>query len=323
MKSAAAFDTITSKPMKAPVNNPAIAVVGSLNLDTLVTVPHFPQPGGTVTSEGWEMRFGGKGANQALAALRQGAVVSMIGCVGNDTFGDSYLEYLTGQGMNVSSVASRPNAGTGSALVFVNPAGENCIVVLRGANGLLTRDDVLAEAETLKSADIVLCQLETTLEATVAALRRANELHKTTIFNPSPLLAEFPWGHVTIDFLIVNEREAAALLGFFVESTSEAPQVRSKMAGLGVSTLIVTRGPQPTFAFNTHQALKIPPPQVNTVDTVGAGDAFTGAFAVHWAQSHDLLGSIRKANITGALTTTKPGAQEAIPSREEVDNFGS
>jgi len=308
--------------MKLPATTPTIAVVGSLNLDTIVSVPHLPQAGGTVTAEGWEMRYGGKGANQALAACRQGAIVSMIGCVGNDSYGPAYLDYLMSQGMNVTGISTRIDCGTGSALVYVNPEGENSIVVLRAANGLLTRDDVLAQSTVLETADIVLCQLETTLEATVAALRRANELHKTTIFNPSPLLAEFPWGHVTLDFLIVNERESAALLGFFAESTSDAPQIRAKMAGLGVSTLIITRGPLPTFAFSAHQALKVPTPQVDVVDTVGAGDAFTGAFAVHWGQTRDLLGSIRKANIAGALTTTRPGAQEAIPTREEVDDFG-
>ncbi len=309
--------------MKGPIDTPTIAIVGSLNLDTLVSVPHLPQPGGTVTAEGWEMRYGGKGANQAVAACRQGAIVSMIGCLGNDAFGLPYLERLMSLGMNVTGIIVRDDCGTGSALVYVNPEGENSIVVLKGANGLLTRDDVLAQSTVLETADVVVCQLETTLEATVAALRRANELHKTAILNPSPLIAEFPWGHVMIDYLILNEREAAALLGFFVESTSEAPQIRAKMSSLGVGTLIVTRGAQPTFAISTHQALKIPPPQVHVIDTVGAGDAFTGTFAVHWAQTHDLLGSIRKANIAGALTTTKTGAQDAIPSREEVDNFGS
>jgi len=167
----------------------------------------------------------------------------------------------------------------------------------------------------------VLCQLETTVEATVAALQHAAALGKTTVLNPSPLQTEFPWGKLAIDFLIVNEREAAALLGYFVESTAEAPQIRDTMADLGVSTMVVTRGPQPTFAFSAHQALTVPPPEVEVVNTVGAGDAFAGAFAVHWAQTHDLLSALRKANIAGALATTRHGAQEAIPTREEVEAF--
>jgi hypothetical protein len=124
-----------------------------------------------------------------------------------------------------------------------------------------------------------------------------------------------------LDFLIVNEREAAALLGYFVEDTTAAPRIRDTMADLGVSTLIITRGGQPTMAFSAHHALKVPPPSVEVVNTVGAGDAFAGAFAVHWAQTQDLLSALRKANIAGAIATTRPGAQDAIPTREEVDAF--
>jgi ribokinase len=226
------------------------------------------------------------------------------------------------QGLNVTGVRLCDDASTGSASVFINPEGENSIVVLGGANAWLTADDVKAQATAIETADIVLCQMETTLEATVTALERAAELGKTTMLNPSPLIAEFPWGKTPVDFLIANEREAAALLGYFVESTVESAQIRAAMADLGVSTLIITRGAQPTFVFSAHQALKIPPPIVEVVDTVGAGDAFAGAFAVHWAQSHNLLQSLRKANIAGAITTTRAGAQYAIPTREEVDSFG-
>jgi ribokinase len=132
----------------------------------------------------------------------------------------------------------------------------------------------------------------------------------------------FPWGQVPVDFLIVNEREAAALLGYLVESTGEAPTIRSQMADLAVGTLIITRGQEHTFVFNNKQALKVPPPAVDVVDTTGAGDAFAGAFAVHFAETRDLLGSVRKANIAGALACTRLGAQDAIPMREEVDTFG-
>lgn len=307
--------------MTEPVANPTVAVVGSLNIDTLLSVPRFPEAGQTVASTGWSARLGGKGANQALAACRQGAIASLIGCVGADTNGSTYLDYLAGEGLNVAGVLQREDAATGTAYVLVNPAGENCIVTLAGANGLLSAEDVLAQTAALDSADIVLCQMETTLAATIAALQHASKLGKTTMLNPSPLHPEFPWGQVAVDFLIANEREAAALLGYFVESTAEAPQIRATMADLGVSTLIVTRGAEPTFAFSAHQALKMPPPAVEVVDTVGAGDAFIGAFAVRWAQTLNLLGSIRRANIAGALATTRPGAQEALPTREEVEAF--
>lgn len=302
---------------------PIIAVVGSLNVDMILYVPHLPSPGSTVAADDCAYRYGGKGANQALAACLQGGIASLVGCVGTDSYGRNYLDYLMRQGLNVTGVTTRQDAGTGSACILVNPEGENSIVTLAGANGFLSADDVLAQDAVMNSADVVLCQFETTLDATLAALRQATALGKTTILNPSPLLPDFPWGEPKIDFLIANEREAAALLGYFVEDTSGAPQIRETMAGLGVSTLIITRGAQPTLAFSAHQALKVPPPEVEVLDTVGAGDAFAGTFAVRWAETHDLLGSLRKANIAGALTTTRRGAQESMPGREEVDNFTS
>jgi ribokinase len=290
-------------------------------VDTILSVPHLPEAGNTVAATGWETRYGGKGANQALAACRQGGIVSLIGCVGADDYGQAYLNYLASEGLNVTGVLQRADAPTGSAYVLVNPSGENSIIALAGANALLGAGDVLAQSAALDSADIVLCQLETSLDATVAALQHAAAQGRTTVLNPSPLRTDFPWGQLTLDFLVANEREAAALLGYFVESTAEAPQVRATMADLGVSTLIITRGARPAFAFSAHQAFKVPPPAVEVADTIGAGDAFAGAFAVHWAQTQNLLAALRKASIAGALAATRHGAQEAIPTREEVDAF--
>jgi ribokinase len=306
----------------APASPPTIAVVGSLNVDTLLSVPELPLAGHTVAALGTQVRFGGKGANQALAALRQGGLVSLIGCVGSDAAGQAYYEHLMEQGINMAGVVQYPNTNTGNAIICVDARGENFIVTQAGANQMLSAADVLAQTSVIEGSDTLLCQLEVPVEAVVCALQHASSLGKVTILNPSPLSAEFPWGQVGIDFLIVNEREAASLLGYFVESTAEAPQVRAQMADMGVNTLIITRGAEPTFAFSAHQALKVPPPTVEAIDTVGAGDAFAGAFAVHWAQTGNLLHSLRRANIAGALTTTQPGAQDAIPTREEVDAFG-
>lgn len=301
---------------------PVIAVVGSLNVDTLLAVSELPQPGHTVAATGSEVRFGGKGANQALAAKRQGGEVTLIGCVGSDNAGQAYYEHLLEQGLNMSGVVQYANTNTGSAFICVDGRGENFIVTRAGANSMLTAADVLSSHTVLEAAGVLLCQLETPVESVVCALQHASSLGKVTILNPSPLSAEFPWGQVIIDFLIVNEREAASLLGYFVESTAEAPQIRAQMADMGVNTLIITRGSEPTFAISAHQALKVPPPLVNAVDTVGAGDAFAGAFAVYWARTGNLLQSVRLANIAGALATTRAGAQDAIPTREEVESFG-
>jgi ribokinase len=308
--------------MSDTVPNPVIAVVGSLNIDTQLSVPQFPETGTTVAASSMSSCYGGKGANQAVAACRQGGSVNLIGSVGTDAGGTAYLEYLAAQGIDVSAVQPYEDTPTGRAYICVNPSGHNTIVTLPGANAYLMAERVAENAALIEAADVVLCQLEVPVESVVCALQTAGELGKTTVFNPSPLNPEFPWGQVPVDFLIVNEKEAASLLGYFVESTSEAPTIRSQMADLAIGTLIITRGSEHTFAFGPNQALKVPPPQLAVVDTVGAGDAFAGTFAVHWAQTHNLLNSLRKANIAGALATQREGAQDAIPTREEVDDFG-
>ncbi len=165
--------------------------------------------------------------------------------------GQSYDEYLMGQGLNMEGIVQYPDTNTGSAFICVDARGENFIVTLAGANQMLTAQDVLSANAVIENADVLLCQLETPVEAVVCALQHAASLGKVTILNPSPLSAEFPWGQVQIDFLIVNEREAGSLLGYFVESTAEAPQIRTQMADMGVNTLIITRGAEPYVSPST------------------------------------------------------------------------
>lgn len=308
--------------MTEPTPTPSVVVIGSLNVDTLLNVPWFPEVGATVAATGFERRYGGKGANQALAAARQGATASLIGCVGDDGKGPAYMDYLESSGLNIQGVNNLADVETGAAYITVSPDGTNTIVCVQGANAWLSAELVAEQTHLLEAADVVICQFESPIESVVMALQYASENGKTSILNPSPLSTEFPWGQVAIDFLILNERESAALFGYFVEDTHDAPQLRAQMADLGVSTLIITRGADPTLVFSAHQAFKVPPPAVDVVDTTGAGDTFTGAFAVHWAQTHNLLSSIRKANIAGALATARLGAQEAMPMRDEVDAFG-
>jgi len=291
-------------------------------MDTLLSVPYLPNLGATVSATGLTEGYGGKGANQAMAAALQGANVSLIACVGNDDGGTSYINRLLDVGIDVSGVQPLEGIPSGQAYITVDPEGQNTIVTATGANGYLTADLVLEHHLLIHNADALLCQLEVPVEAVVTALQHAAELGVTTILNPSPPNMEFPWGQVTIDFLIVNEEEAEALLGHAVESTQEAASIRSQMVDLGVQTLIITRGAQHTFAFSPNQALKVPPPVVDVVDTVGAGDSFAGAFAVHWASTHNLLDSLRKANTAAAISTQMPGAQESLPTLEQVENFG-
>jgi ribokinase len=309
------------KSMTDPTPAPNITVIGSLNVDTILAVPLLPKPGETVSATAQETRYGGKGANQALAAARQGGVVSLIGCVGNDARGSAYIQYLIGENINIAPVMAFDGYRTGSAIITINPQGQNQIVSVPGANALLGADIVAGNNEVLDNADVVICQFEAPEAAVLYALEEAARAGRTTILNPSPTMDDYPWGDLPVDFLIVNEQEAEDLLGFVVQDTSDAAAIREQLPELGAGTIIVTRGADPTIAVSAKQVFKVPPPAVTPVDTTGAGDAFTGAFAVHWAQTHDLLSSIRKANIAGALTTQGIGAQDSMPTREMVDGF--
>lgn len=308
--------------MTEPTPHPTIAVIGSLSVDSIMTIPWIPEEGTAVFASGFERRYGGRGATQALAALRQGGSVSLIGCVGDDGKGPAYMDYLEACGVSIQGVNNLADVETGASYVSVGPSGGSSAVCVQGANAWLSAELVAEQTSLLEAADAIVCQFESPVEAVVAALQYAAENGKTSILNPSPLSTEFPWGQVPIDFLVLNERESASLFGYFVEDTQDAPKLRSQMADLGVSTLIITRGGDPSLVFSAHQSFKVPPPAVEVVDTTGAGDAFIGAFAVHWAQTHNLLSSIRKANIAGAITTTRVGSQDALAYREEVDNFG-
>ena len=307
--------------MTDPTPTPNITVIGSLNVDTVLSVSVLPNPGETVSATSQQTSFGGKGANQALAAALQGGTVSLIGCVGNDARGSSYTEHLMNSGINIAPVMAFDGHRTGAAFIIVNPAGENQIVSIPGANALLTADIVAGNNEVLDSADVILCQFETPESGVLHALEHAARTGKTSILNPSPTMDDYPWGDLPVDFLIVNEQEAFDLFDIKVTDTTDAPAIRAQLPELAAGTLIVTRGTEPTIVISAKQVFKVPPPPVQPVDTTGAGDAFTGAFAVHWAQTHNLLASIRKANIAGALTTMGIGAQDSMPTREAVSGF--
>jgi ribokinase len=265
-------------------------------------------------------RFGGKGANQALAAARQGAQVSLIGCVGADEAGRAYRRRLREEGINAAGISTTARALTGTALIAVDPAGENVIVVAPGANAALKASAVRAWRPLIEAAQMVLLQLEVPMAAVTEAVRLANRAGVPVVLNPSPLREGFPWGRCQVETLIVNEMEAQALFGLAPEEFAARPAAgRSALAERKVQRLIITRGAKPTLCSSEDACLEVPTLAVKPVDTVGAGDAFAGAFAARRAQGMDLLEAIRCANCAGALATLKAGAQESIPSRAATD----
>lgn len=298
-----------------------VVVIGSLNHDCIAFVEDFPRPGNTVMAESLLFRFGGKGANQAVAAARQGAKVSMIGCLGDDATGASYRQALEREGINTSGVLTRSGVPTGTALICVNQRAENTIVVGEGANGTLTPEDVEMQREDMATADVLMAQFEVPMPSVVAGLKLAQSLELATCLNPSPWRVDFPWGEVALDFVIVNEHEARQLLGREVFMPDDVSWIAAKMRELNIRTLIVTRGAESTLAFRGNEPpLEIPVLPVAPIDTVGAGDCFAGVFAARWAEVQDLEPALRAASVAGSLATLKAGAQGAAPSREEVDD---
>ena len=294
-----------------------LVVVGSLNVDYIAAVKRLPRPGETVAATGLVHRFGGKGANQAVAAARQGASVSMIGCVGNDDAGRAYCSRLPAEGINATGVTATNRALTGTALIAVDQAAENSIIVAAGANGELTPAAIRAQEDQIRSASMLLLQFEIPMPAVVKAVSIANKASIPVALNPSPLRDGFPWGKWELDTLITNAGEAQAIFGFPVKHLPNTLiRWQNSLVRRRISRMIITRGAQSTLCLSPTEYFEVPTLNVKPVDTVGAGDAFAGAFAARRTQGSDLLDAIRYANCAGGLATLKTGAQEAIPNRK-------
>jgi len=293
---------------------PKIIVVGSLNVDHTFRVTHFPAPGDTRMARGASTDFGGKGANQAVAAARAGGDVTLIGCAGGDVLGTRYIEYLQREGIRAEAILrGEGDVPTGAAFIVVDDKGENLIVVNPGANHAIRPEHIEAHAATIRAADALLLQLECPLPVVMRAAAIASEAGVRVILNPSPLSPEFVRCGMKVHTLIVNEHEER-------EANNSSGGGNTPLAAR-CEQLVVTAGSKPTRAVTAAQTFSIEPPKVTPVDTVGAGDTFAGAFAVALTEDQPFDQAIAFANAAGALATLKPGAQTAIPRREEVLEF--
>lgn len=301
---------------------PKITVVGSLNVDYIAAVERLPAAGETVAATQFVRRFGGKGANQAIAAARQGAIVSLIGRIGADEQGRAYRKRLREEGIGVAGVSATTRAPTGTAFIAVDRAAENIIVVAAGANGELKPAAIRAQRARIALASLLLLQLEIPLSSVLEAIRIANRAGVPVVLNPSPLRKDFPWAECHLDTLIVNAGEAQAIFGIPFDAASvRGSEWRRCLAQKRVERLIITRGANPSLCISEGSAFEVPAFSVKPVDTVGAGDAFAGTFAAQRADGADIPNAIRSANCAGALATLKQGAQEALPGRIATESF--
>jgi ribokinase len=306
-----------------------ILVIGSLNADLVVRAPHFPQPGETISGEDLQVIPGGKGANQAVAAARLGAKVSMLGRVGKDKFGDFLLDNLKSNQVD-SKLVQREAASTGTAIIVVDSNGQNSIVLSPGANGKVSPADV--EKDSFLHHDLLLLQLEIPTPTVLSAAQRANQNNVRIILNPAPA-KPLPDELIALaDFLIPNETELSLLTGMDVNDIHSAEEAARLLLQRGVKNVIVTLGSKGALAVSDKQVTHIQTYPVNVVDTTAAGDAFIGGFATKLVESASrhvnpqeqtsaLQNAVRYGCACGALATTKFGAQPSLPTREEVENF--
>lgn len=305
-----------------------VCVVGSLNMDLVVRVPKLPQPGETALGGAYRTYPGGKGANQAVAAARMGASVTLVGCIGDDPHGKKVRESLEAEGgesLNLTYLHTRGDAATGLGLVMVADGGENMIVVSPGANATLTGEDVRAARAVISEADVLLTQLETPNASLAAAVEIADEAGKTIVLNAAPARTLAKDLLKRVDVLVVNRAEAAKLLS--VDASMDPARMMLRLPDLGPTTVIVTLGAQGAILCSKGRPRRVNAPHVDALDSVGAGDAFCGTLAALWpevvgAAQHDELAKVEEvvalACAAGAVACTRPGAIPSLPRRDEV-----
>jgi ribokinase len=289
-------------------------------MDLVARAPRLPHPGETLAGRTFAQVAGGKGGNQAVAAARLGAQVSMLGCVGADANGAQLRAGLEAEGIDCAAVETGREA-TGVALIIVDDASQNAIVIVAGSNGEVTPETIARHEAVLAAADVVICQLETPPDTVQAALATARRLGKTVILNPAPATGPLPaeWLPL-IDYLIPNELEAATLTGLPVGSPEEAATAAAVLRAAGARNVLVTLGPRGVQAALEGAAPALyDAPKVKAVDTTAAGDTFIGGFAAQLAQGASVDAAIRFAQRAAALSVTRAGAQPSIPTRAEVE----
>jgi ribokinase len=315
--------------IQAPEHQPGkIVVVGSLNADLTIYTERLPEPGETLHGEGFTVNPGGKSANQAVAAGKLGADVSLVGAVGRDANGTMLLESCTEAGVDMSHVRRVPGVETGVAVVTVDSSAENTIVISAGANGTLSPEDVAAAGSAFENAAVLCLCLEVGLDTVEAAARAGADAGATVLLNLSPYAPIRPSLAALSDVLLVNAHEASQFLdgeqipGPDAEAPAWEP-VLEHLVARGLPSAVVTLGAEGSVVLDSRaeagaRIVRIAPTRVDAVDTTGAGDAFTGGLAARWAAGDPLAEAAAFASVGAALAATKKGTQAAYPAATEV-----
>ena len=297
-----------------------IVVIGSSNTDMVVKTSHLPVPGETVLGGDFFMNAGGKGANQAVAAARYGNRVVFVAKTGNDLFGEQVRKSMKEDGIVTDYVFIDEEHPSGVALITIDQKAENCIVVAGGANMYLKPEDIDKAKEEILGGDVVLMQLETPIETVEYAAKMAAEAGVKVILNPAPAPAE-PLSKELISnlFLITpNRSEASRLTGIEVTDLASAQRAALALYDMGAKNVIVTLGSEGSLVYDGHMMMRVEAIKVEAVDTTAAGDTYNGVLASVIAEGKSLIDAVHEANIAGAISVTRMGAQPAAPTREEI-----
>lgn len=300
-----------------------LAVLGSINVDHIINLGQFPQPGETVAGQSYQVSFGGKGANQAVAAGRSGAEITFIACLGDDDLGERVVTQLAGDNINTAGIKHIDKTTTGVALIFVNGAGENEIAIYAGANAALTPAFVNSQSAVITEASILLMQLESPLESVFAAAKIAHQCNTRVVLNPAPACTLpdelFPF----VSIITPNETEAEKLTGVPIYNDADAAKASAILHDKGVEVVIITLGHRGVWLSQMSKGIGqiLQAFKVDAVDTIAAGDTFNGALVTALLENKPLDEAVRFANAAAAIAVTRKGAQPSVPWRDEIETF--
>jgi ribokinase len=298
-----------------------VTVVGSFMYDLVATAPRRPKTGETLIGDSFGMFLGGKGANQAIAASRVGASVTMVGRLGNDLFGDQFLEKFSEEGIKTDFVIHDTENGTGVGMPLIDASGDNSIVIIPQANMALTVENIDKAESVIADSDVLVLQCEVPMEANKRAAEIANKNDTLVILNPAPA-CEIPDAILSLmDLLTPNETETEILTGMPTHSNEQAIEAAHNLLSKGIETVILTLGSRGSFLLTEKMGKRIPAYSVDVIDTTAAGDAYSGALAASLAQGTHIEEAVKIANAAGALAATKLGAEPSLPTKKAIDQL--
>jgi ribokinase len=298
-----------------------VVVVGSVNCDLTTYLTDFPLKNQTVMAKKSILSIGGKGVNQAIAAAKDGANVSFIGCIGDDLFASKALNYLHSHQINTDNIRAIKNESTGTAAILVTEQRENIIAVAPGANWLLTVEDVYNSEALIRESDVVIVQLEIPAEVVKVVLELSRKHHVLSVLNPAPAADYAKSLYTLADIITPNETETAELTGLEVKDDKSVIEAANIMLSEGVKQVVITLGERGSYVASNEAQQLIPPFFVEALDPTGAGDVFNGVLAVARARKQPVIDSVVRASAAAALSVVKPLAQDAAPDHQQINQF--